>query len=198
MIVPVGSGLDDDRAFDDAVARLRAGEVVGLATDTVYGLAALPGDAAAMQRVFALKSRSDAKSVAVLVADAEQARSIGGDALDRFAPWWPGPLTVVVARRAGAVLHLGGDGTTVGVRCPDHDFVRRLARVVGPIAATSANESGQPPLPTAEAVAAAFPELGLVVDGGALLGAPSTVVDATVDPPRLLREGSITAAALGL
>jgi tRNA threonylcarbamoyl adenosine modification protein (Sua5/YciO/YrdC/YwlC family) len=192
VIVPI------DEAFNMTLGVLRRGGVVALPTDTVYGLAALPGDATAMARVFSLKQRADAKSIAVLVADLDQARAITAADLDRFAPWWPGPLTVVVTRRPGAVLHLGGDDATVGVRCPDHPFVRRLAQELGPIAATSANLSGEPVLPSAADVAEAFPDLAIVVDGGVLDGAASTVVDATVDPPRVLREGPIRATALGL
>jgi L-threonylcarbamoyladenylate synthase len=192
VIVPI------DEAFAMTLATLRRGGVVALPTDTVYGIAALPGNAEAMARVFELKQRSDAKSIAVLVADLDQARAIASVELDRFGPFWPGPLTVVVPRRDGVALHLGGDGATVGLRCPDSAFVRRLAEELGPVAATSANLAGEPTLTTATEVAAAFPELTLVVDGGPLLGAASTVVDATVDPPRVLREGALGAAALGL
>jgi L-threonylcarbamoyladenylate synthase len=192
VIVPV------DEAFNMTLATLRRGGVVALPTDTVYGLAALAGDETAMARVFALKERDEERSVAVLVADLGQARDLTTADLDRFAPHWPGPLTVVVPRRDGVALHLGGDATTVGVRCPDSPFVRRLAQELGPIAATSANRSGRPTLVTAADVAAAFPDLPLVVDGGPLPGAASTVVDATVDPPRVLRAGPVSAAALGL
>jgi L-threonylcarbamoyladenylate synthase len=151
-----------------------------------------------MQRLFTLKGRSDAKSIAVLVADLDQARALTAVSLDRFGPFWPGPLTVVVPRADGAVLHLGGDDRTVGLRCPDSVFVRRLAAELGPIAATSANHAGDPTLTTAAEVAAAFPDLTVVVDGGTLGAAASTVVDATDDPPTVLRAGPITAAALGL
>jgi L-threonylcarbamoyladenylate synthase len=89
-----------------------------------------------------LKGRDDTKSIAVLVGDLGQARTLTSHRLDRFAPFWPGPLTVVVARAADAVLHIGADDSTVGIRCPDDAFVRRLALEVGPIAASSANASG--------------------------------------------------------
>jgi L-threonylcarbamoyladenylate synthase len=187
-----------DEAFNMTLATLRRGGVVAVPTDTVYGLAAVPSDARAMSRLFALKARMDTKAIAVLVADIDQARALTTVTLDRFGRWWPGALTVVVPRREGVDLHLGGDDATVGVRCPDSVFVRRLAQELGPLAATSANLAGEPPLTTAGAVAAAFPELTLVVDGGRLEGSASTVVDATVEPPRVLREGALSAAALGL
>jgi L-threonylcarbamoyladenylate synthase len=192
MIVPI------DEAFAMTLATLRRGGVVALPTDTVYGLAALPGDERAMERLFASKGRADTKSIAVLVADLDQARALTPLGLDRFGPFWPGPLTVVVPRAGDAVLHLGGDEGTVGLRCPDSPFVRRLAQELGPIAATSANRSGEPTLTTAAEVAGSLPDVALVVDGGVLGATASTVVDATVDPPQILRAGPITAAALGL
>jgi L-threonylcarbamoyladenylate synthase len=192
MIVPL------DEAFNMTLGALRRGAVVALPTDTIYGLAALPSDEAAMARLFALKQRADTKSIAVLVADLDQARALTTAQLDRFGPWWPGPLTVVVPRRPDVTLHLGGESDTVGVRCPNHAFVRRLAHDLGPIAATSANVSGEPVLASAADVAATFPDLPIVVDGGTLDGLASTVVDCTTEPPRVLREGEIAASALGL
>jgi len=180
------------------MAALRRGVVVVIPTDTVYGLAARADDADAMARLFELKGRDAAKSIAVLVSDLGQARTLTTHRLDRFAPFWPGPLTVVVPRADGAELHIGADDTTVGIRCPDDAFVRRLALEVGPIAATSANESGSPTPATAREIAALFPSVALVVDGGPRRGLASTVIDATVDPPVVLRVGALTPAALGL
>ena len=192
MIVPT------DEAFSMTMAALRRGAIVVIPTDTVYGLAARADDADAMARLFALKGRDGGKSIAVLVGDLGQARTLTTHGLDRFAPFWPGPLTVVVPRAPGAVLHIGSDDATVGIRCPDDPFVRRLALEVGPIAASSANESGAPTPATAGEVAALFPTVTLVVDGGPHRGLASTVIDATVDPPVLLRAGSLPPAALGL
>ena len=114
------------------MAALRRGAVVVIPTDTVYGLAARADDADAMARLFELKGRDADKSIAVLVGDLGQARSLTTHRLDRFAPFWPGPLTVVVPRAADAVLYIGTDDSTVGIRCPDDAFVRRLALEVGP------------------------------------------------------------------
>ena len=192
MIVPV------DEAFSMTMAALRRGAIVVIPTDTVYGLAARADDADAMSRLFELKGREGSKSIAVLVADLGQARSLTTHGLDRFAPHWPGPLTVVVPRADDAVLHIGTDSTTVGIRCPDDAFVRRLALEVGPIAATSANESGAPTPTSAAAIAALFPSVSIVVDGGPRHGLASTVIDATVDPPVVLRVGSLPPEFLGL
>jgi L-threonylcarbamoyladenylate synthase len=187
-----------DEAFSMTMAALRRGTVVVIPTDTVYGLAARADDADAMARLFALKGRDADKSIAVLVADLGQARSLTTHRLDRFAPFWPGPLTVVVPRIADAKLYIGTDDSTVGIRCPDDAFVRRLALEVGPIAASSANESGAPTPATAAEIAVLFPSIALVVDGGPRRGVASTVIDATVDPPVVLRPGALTRTALGL
>jgi L-threonylcarbamoyladenylate synthase len=187
-----------DEAFSMTMAALRRGTVVVIPTDTVYGLAARADDADAMARLFALKGRDADKSIAVLVADLGQARSLTTHRLDRFAPFWPGPLTVVVPRIADANLYIGTDDSTVGIRCPTMRSYAVLALEVGPIAATSANESGSPTPATAREIAALFPSVALVVDGGPRRGLASTVVDATVDPPVVLRAGALTPAALGL
>lgn len=173
-----------------------------LPTDTVYGLAALPTVPGATDRLFALKGRAEDQPLAVLAADAGQALALAepppaavAALVDRH---WPGPLTLVLCRRAGARgLVLGGDPGTIGLRCPDHDLVRAIASRVGPLATTSANRHGQPtPVSAAEAAAALDGQVDLVVDGGRCAGLASTVLDATVEPWKILREGAITAAEL--
>ncbi len=184
----------------EAVANaLRAGLVVVLPTDTVYGLAVLPTNASAVDTLFALKGRSADTPLAVLCADADQALSLAGtpDAVrDAAERWWPGPLTLVVTRRPGVDLHLGEPHDTIGLRVPDHDLVRAVAAAVGPIAATSANRHGEPPAVAAADVEAVLGSegLGLVVDGGPLEASASTVVDATAAVWRVLREGPISGA----
>lgn len=192
--------VDRAEAVERIVEALGEGGVVVLPTDTVYGLAALPGDRAATDRLFALKGRAATTPLAVLCADVEQALEVAdprvADAVRAVAErWWPGPLTLVVARRVGAELHLGEPATTVGLRVPNHDVVRALAAAVGPIAATSANRHGEStPATAAEAAAALGPGVTLVVDGGPLPSSASTVVDATVEPWAVLREGPISGA----
>lgn len=176
----------------EAVAALRRGEVIGIPTDTVYGVASLPS---CSDRLFELKRRPPEVQVPVLVGDPDDAAllarvtPVGARLIEAF---WPGALTVV--------LPLLDSAGTVGLRCPDNDLVRSLCRSVGPLATTSANLHGEPPLTTADAVRATFPGL-VVVDGGVCEGAPSTVVDATGDVVLVLREGRILqgtlSAALG-
>lgn len=203
MVVPVAAltGGDGDAAvLERLVAALRAGEVVVLPTDTVYGVAALPGDAGAMDRLFAVKGRGADVPVAVLCADADQALGLADPAAAAAVTgvaerWWPGPLTLVLPRRAGLELHLGEPASTIGLRVPDHSLVRAVAAAVGPLAATSANRHGEPTAETADAAADALGAgLALVVDGGRLAASASTVVDVTSRPWRVLREGPIRAA----
>lgn len=182
--------VDDPDALDRVVAALRAGEAVVVPTETVYGLAALPGHELVLR---ALKGRPDHVPIAVLVADGVQAAVATGVPLPPLAvtlaaAFWPGPLTLVLPTAAGP---------TLGVRCPDHDFMRAVAAAVGPVATTSANRHGEPTPTTAAAAAASLTgPVAVVVNGGELGGAPSTVVDATGAEPVVLREGPIPSAAV--
>ena len=183
---------------DEIVAVLQRGGVVVLPTDTVYGLAALPASESAVAAVFALKGRGGDVPIAVLCASADQALSLAEpvDGIDRVADrFWPGPLTLVLPRRAGLELHLGEPVHTIGLRVPDHALVQSVAAQAGPIAVTSANRHGEPTAPTAAEVAASLDgEADLVVDGGPLIARASTVVDATTSPWTALRHGPIDAA----
>ncbi|HLT16393.1 MAG TPA: L-threonylcarbamoyladenylate synthase [Acidimicrobiales bacterium] len=191
---------DDARVAERVADALRAGGVVVLPTDTVYGVAALPADAAAVERLFSLKGRRHDVPIAVLCADAEQALALAEPAAAEraraaAARWWPGPLTLVLPRRAGLHLHLGQPDHTVGLRVPDHPLVQAVARLVGPVATTSANRHGQPVAVTAEeAVAALGDGVDLAVAGPRLEGRSSTVVDATPTPWRVLRDGPVPGA----
>jgi len=196
----VSARTSPDDALDRAAVVLQAGGTVVLPTDTVYGVAALPGVAGATDALFRLKDRAGGQPLAVLVADAAQARALVDPlaVTAEVARWmdrlWPGALTLVLPRSVEAAwLALGGSEATVGLRCPDSDFVRALAARVGPIATTSANRHGEPTPTTAlEAAAALAGPVGLVVDGGPAGTVASTVVDATDVRWRILREGSVT------
>jgi L-threonylcarbamoyladenylate synthase len=183
-------------------AVLRRGGTVLLPTDTVYGVAVLPTAAGAGQRLFDLKGRGRDIPIAVLVADADQAWSIAQHpvpevALRLAARFWPGALTIVVDRDPKWPGDIGDGPPTVGVRCPDHELVRRLCREVGPLATSSANRHGEPtPTTAVEAAAALLGGVDVVIDGGSLPGRASTVVDCSVDPPVIIREGAIPAAEI--
>jgi L-threonylcarbamoyladenylate synthase len=181
-----------------ALQALGAGAVIAIPTDTVYGVAAMPQFA---HRLFEVKRRPERVDLPVLVADIAAAESIAvfDDAARALAEkHWPGALTLVVRRRPGFTADLGEHADTVGVRAPNHDVVLALLRLTGPLATTSANLHGQPPLTSAAAVRKVFSEdeVAVVIDGGTCDGQPSTVLDCTVEPPRLLREGAIAGAHL--
>lgn len=191
----------DEMAIDVAVTTLEHGELVGIPTETVYGVCGLPTHEA-VERLIAAKQRSSEKGIQLLVDLLDQVRSLAvvttaaEQLVQRF---WPGGLTIVLERRSDVDLTtlLGGGRRTLGLRLPDHDVPRSLARRLGPIAASSANVSGQPDATTAALVATALGDLlALIIDDGpARGGTPSTVVDcsdATV-PARVLREGVISA-----
>lgn len=189
---------DDAAGRARAVDVLRAGGVVALPTDTVYGIAVALDAPGGIERLFAVKRRPIDKGIILLLGDAGQAADVGivgpaGAALaDAF---WPGGLSLVLPRRADAALPdvLTGGAPTIGVRLPDHPAPRALARALGPLPTTSANLSGRPDARDASEVLEQVGEsVALVLDGGpARGGAPSTVVDVSTDPPRVLREGAI-------
>jgi L-threonylcarbamoyladenylate synthase len=191
VIIPAGPD-----ALDAAERALRAGQLIGVPTDTVYGLAADAFHTGAADRLFAAKRRPRDVDLPVLVYGGVQARDlvigvpdVAHRLMERF---WPGALTLVLPRRPELVVDLGEDEATIGVRCPDHDVLRDLCRRVGPLATTSANLHGQPTATTAGEVARLFgPAVPVVLDGGTCAGSPSTVVDCTGEQPKLLREGRI-------
>jgi L-threonylcarbamoyladenylate synthase len=186
----------DADALDAAERALRAGQLVGLPTDTVYGLAADAFRTGAADRLFAAKRRPRDVDLPVLVTGREQADQLATGLpdvayrlMDRF---WPGALTLVLPRDPDVVADLGDDEATIGLRSPDHEVARELWRRVGPLATTSANLHGQPTATTAGEVARLFgPAVPVVLDGGTCAGSPSTVVDCTGEEPKLLREGRI-------
>ncbi len=171
----------------DAIARLKRGEVVALPTDTVYGVSAIVGATAAL---FALKERPADVALPVLIAEPAEAAHYMTFAVE-LADYWPGALTVVGTRTAASEdWDLGGSGDTIGLRCPDDDRLRRIGRAVGPLVTTSANRHGHPPCTSAEEVIATLGDIA-VVDGGRRNAEPSTVIDATHVPFRVLRQGAV-------
>jgi L-threonylcarbamoyladenylate synthase len=171
-----------------ALERLLAGEVVAIPTDTVYGLAVIPSHT---ELLFALKQRPSDVALPVLIADACDSPAYATFAVD-LTDRWPGALTIVGTRTsASRQWDLGGDASTIGLRCPDDNDLRGLLRVSGPLVTTSANKHRQPPCTTPDEVRAALGHDIAVLDGGLRNGQPSTVVDATRDPVRVLRQGAV-------
>ena len=186
-----------------AVERLRAGELVGVPTETVYGLAANAWDAAAVQRLFTVKGRPSHNPIIVHVASLALARRCVASwpvAADRLAAaFWPGPLTLVLPRSAAIPDVVTAGGPTVGVRWPSHPVTQAIIRACGfPLAAPSANPSSQVSPTTAEHVRRGLAgRVSLILDGGSSsVGIESTVLDLTMTPPRVLRPGMVSAEAL--
>jgi L-threonylcarbamoyladenylate synthase len=174
----------DDDGLKAAADTLLSGGVAVIPTDTVYGLAAHPGFPAAVERLYAIKARSEAKPIALLASDAAAAEAfVGGfpPCAKALESHWPGALTIVAAGE--------------GLRVPDHEWTRRLiAECGGALRVTSANLSGQRPATDAPA---ALADVGLsadiVVDGGVSPGGvPSTVVRVSGESMEILRQGAIS------
>ena len=179
-----------------AAELLRGGAVLAFPTDTVYGVGVAASRADRLEALFALKRRPLDRRIPMLVAGLDRVDGWSVDVrtaaiAERF---WPGPLTLVLPSSSG--------GETQAFRAPDHAVALALIAAAGPILATSANISDQPDTLGADEVLIAFAtqqdELAAVVDGGPVPGGrASTVLDLSVDPPRILREGPISAENLG-
>jgi L-threonylcarbamoyladenylate synthase len=202
MRTRVASAADAD-AVRQAVALLRAGQVVAFPTDTVYGVGAQAFDEVAVGRLYAVKDRPSNKAIPVLVADvADLSRLVRGvsDIVTRLAAqFWPGGLTLVLPAAAGLPVILTAGGDSVAVRCPAHTTPLALIRSLGaPIATTSANLSEQPAPKSADQVVEQLSgRVPLILDGGeCAAGVPSTLLDLSTDPPRVLRAGAVSIEAL--
>jgi len=191
------------RADEDGVLAaadvLSGGGVVVVPTDTVYGLAARPDDADAVQAVFRAKGRPEGMHLPVLAASPEQVRALGvafSPVARALSAWWPGPLTLAFGFDAslGRPSWLAGRDE-VAVRIPAHDFLRALLVRTGVLVVTSANQHGAPtPRTAADVVASLGPSVDLVVDGGPLRDVPSTLVNVRGPEPVVEREGAISRA----
>jgi L-threonylcarbamoyladenylate synthase len=186
----------------EAVAVLRAGGIVAIPTDTVYGISVALETPGGVERLFEVKRRPLDKAVMVLADDLDQAARLVeiSPAARALANLWPGGLTLVLPLRPGASLPraLTAGTSTLGVRVPDHPLPRHLARAVGPLPTTSANPSGSAEARSASDVIGSLGgKIDLVVDGGPSAGGvPSTVVDCTAPVIRILRSGAIPATRI--
>jgi tRNA threonylcarbamoyl adenosine modification protein (Sua5/YciO/YrdC/YwlC family) len=187
---------------EEAARAALAGELVVLPTDTVYGLAARPDDAAATARLFEAKGRPAELELPVLVPTPSSARAIArvdARAETLMVRFWAGPLTIVLPRSgASRSWRLGGDEESIGVRMPHHPLALAVLARTGPLAVTSANRSGEPTPATCDGVADVFGTSVSVYlcDERPLEGSASTVVDLASGDVRVLRHGRVDEAVL--
>lgn len=187
------------RDIERAVETLQRGGLAVIPTDTVYGIAAALNHPAAIERIYEIKGRDRLKAIPVLVSDpgdvASLSRRLSQDAEQLARHFWPGALTIVVEASNRMPPEALSGGTTVGLRMPDNEIALEIIRRCGgALAVTSANPSGEREARTAGEARDSLGDLiDFVVDGGtAPGGVPSTVVDTTVEPLRILRIGAIT------
>ena len=176
----------------EAAATLQRRGVVLLPTDTIYGLHALAGNADAVQRIVDIKGRGADKPFVVIAASAAQLEHLGATLGARtraiLDDLWPGPFTAVVPIRQPIAASRGA--STIAVRVPDLEWLRELLDRTGPLASTSANRSGEPPITDPKLISRDLrASIDGVVDAGVSEGKPSTIVDFTGDEPRIIREG---------
>jgi L-threonylcarbamoyladenylate synthase len=190
--------VDDAKGRAVAVEVLREGGIVALPTDTVYGIAVSLATPGGIERLFRVKGRPPDKAVMLLLDDEAQAARAGRitpAAAALAAACWPGGLTVIVPQRPDVPwpTALTGGSSTIGLRVPDHDAPRALARSVGPMPTTSANLSGVPEATDAQGIVDQLGDgIDLVLDGGqARGGLASTIVDCTGAQPAIVRVGAV-------
>jgi len=188
---------DNDLSY--AVEVLKSGGLVGVPTETVYGLAGNGLDAAAVARIYEVKGRPEVKPLSLLVPDLEVAATVCAgipkSARILAEAFWPGPLTIVLPRRDTVPYIVTAGGNTIGVRCPDHPKTLELLRLAGiPAAAPSANPSDMPSPKCAEDVINYFNgKINCVIDGGRCkLGVESTIISLTTEPYKIIRQGALS------
>lgn len=192
---------DSPSAIAQAGEAVRRGGLVAFPTDTVYGLAADVWNPRAIARIYQVKGRPQLKAIPVLLPDLAALPAVVQPQPDSILAlarrFWPGPLTLVLKRLQKLPSEISSTDS-IGVRVPDHQFALALLASTGPLAVSSANRSGGQSARTARRVQLELGEqIELIVDGGRTPGGvPSTVIDCTVDPPRLLREGPVTLEAV--
>ncbi|MDH3260383.1 MAG: L-threonylcarbamoyladenylate synthase [Acidimicrobiia bacterium] len=187
--------------LDEAVAAIGRGEIVGVPTDTVYGLAVDPLQTGAVRALFDLKGRPRSKPIGLLSDTLDHFRSlveVTPIVEELVAGHWPGPLTLVARSLVPLPDWVGDHGRhTVAIRVPDHPLTRELLSLTGPLAVTSANLSDQRPATSQEEAIAFFGgAVAVFLPGICSGGTSSTVVDVTVVPPKVLRQGPVRWPAL--
>ena len=191
-----------DLVLDECARVSAAGSLLVIPTDTVYGIAADAFSASAVAALLAAKGRGRSMPPPVLVPRAETVFGLVDGVDERIlaltARFWPGPLTIIANAQPSLDWDLGDTHGTVAVRMPDDDYALALLTRTGPLAVSSANTSGHPPATSADEASEMLGEdVDIYLDGGdRTSGVSSTIVDLTSDPPRIVREGPVSAEDL--
>jgi L-threonylcarbamoyladenylate synthase len=181
----------------EAVKVLREKGVIIYPTETLYGLGANPFFPEAMERIYAVKGRAAAKPIPFLIKDHEMLGALveavpplGRELMERY---WPGPLTLIFRAKKGLAPPLRGKDGFIGLRISSHPVARRIVEAMdAPLTSTSANLAGGEDLMDGKQLAQLFGnQVDLIIDSGKVPGIGSTVVDLTVEPPRIVRQGMI-------
>ena len=196
MIIKL-TGENLDEAVRNALTVIKGGGIVAYPTETFYGLGARYDHEPALKRLYELKQRPREKAMPLIIGSMEQlfllADSVGAPARELMRAFWPGPLTILLRARSGLSEYIVS-GNKVAVRIPGESFALRLARAADlPVTATSANISGRPPADSVRMVQDYFDaRVDLIIDCGKTRGTkPSTIVDASGEELKLLRDGAL-------
>ena len=191
---------NNDSEIDECVKALRAGSVIGIPTETVYGLAAIATNSSAINLVFTIKERPTSHPLILHIADVSMlddwATNISSEARALCKKFWPGPLTLILHKSDKVLTEVTGGRDTVAIRCPNHSVTTKLLKKLNDaVVAPSANKFGKVSPTTAKHVVNDLgSDISLVLDGGdCSIGLESTIIDCTTTPPQLLRTGAITA-----
>lgn len=186
--------------IDECVNTLRDGSVIGIPTETVYGLAAIATNSSAINLVFAIKERPTSHPLILHIADVSMlddwATNISSEARALCKQFWPGPLTLILHKSDKVLTEVTGGRSTVAIRCPNHSVTTKLLKKLNDaVVAPSANKFGKVSPTTAQHVVNDLgSDISIVLDGGdCSIGLESTIIDCTTTPPQLLRTGAITA-----
>ena len=180
----------------DALASLRSGHLVGVPTDTVYGIAADPTQRSSLERLFAAKLRPEIKPIPILagsLADVRRVAVLPAAVAEQAEEHWPGALTLILPKADGVPEWIGDPETnTVGIRIPDHPVAAALLVAAGPLAVTSANLSGRPSTRDEREASVVFADaVAVYLPGSGGGGLSSTVVDVTGERPIVVRTGPV-------
>ena len=191
---------NSESEIDECVEMLRAGSVIGIPTETVYGLAAIATNSSAINLVFTTKERPTSHPLILHIADVSMlddwATNISSEARALCKKFWPGPLTLILHKSDKVLTEVTGGRDTVAIRCPNHSVTTKLLKKLNDaVVAPSANKFGKVSPTTAKHVVNDLgSDISIVLDGGdCSIGLESTIIDCTTTPPQLLRTGAITA-----